>query len=1070
MIQPRAHQLDRAAVAFIALFSAAFLFVSIVQPIDDVGRRWFSDVALSVTTLASGLLTTFFASRMTGRVRLSWTLLGLGTISWGLGMVAWSWYELLADFETPLPSLADLGYLVMIPFMFVGLVSLPAGRVPVEGRIKIALDALVVFAGVVTLAWLTLLGPLYADGESTILERTIALAYPLGDLALLAALVGGAARGWIGRRDPALAPLVLGIGTFIVADVGFAWLTQHDVYGSGSPIDLGWPVGHMLVALAAGRALTRPPTEEAIRSSSERPVWMNSLRLVAPYLSVMVATGLAAATIEPELNVQQNVVVAMAGATVLLATVRQFMTVRENDHLNRELRVFSAGLEELAAERTARLAVLHDMASGLGGASSRQASIQQLRQVAELIARQIGVDRALIFEATEPGGPLELLAANDDSATPEAATLALQSLAARAVDEGTSVSGPAEADRAGRRSGLAVPLPGAVASLGAICVSTTPGHTFAEEDQYFIESVANLVGLTLERVHAIDDLRREHAQSVQLLRAVPSVLIGTDSNEVVHLWNLAAEETFNMASAEVIGRPLASVGLPCDTGDLQRRMARAVHVGTPITDDLRFGRRDGSTGFMSLTVTRVANENGEPAGHLLVGTDITQRRELEEQLRHQALHDPLTDLANRALFRDRLEHALSRFSVDERSVGVLFIDLDDFKGVNDSMGHQVGDRVLTAAGARLHAALRPTDTLARLGGDEFAVLLEDIDEDEAAHVAATLVEELRHPFVIEGQEVRLAASIGVAVPLADSEDADDLLRNADIAMYAAKERGKGRSVVFDATLHSEVLERIEMEADLRRAVERGEFRVEYQPIVDLATGQAIGTEALVRWEHPRRGLISPIWFIPAAERSGQVSAIDLWVLRQACAQVRDWNERLEGTSTVRVAVNLSRTDLDRNEIVADVRRALDEYQVDPATIVLEITESALAEDMEAAVERLHQLKATGVRIAIDDFGTGYSSLSSLQKLPVDILKIDKSFVDALDDAADGEEVVAAIISIARVRHLQTVAEGVETWAQAQRLRRLGCELGQGYYFARPLGAEAAWRVIEDSRAPQEHTA
>jgi EAL domain-containing protein (putative c-di-GMP-specific phosphodiesterase class I) len=308
------------------------------------------------------------------------------------------------------------------------------------------------------------------------------------------------------------------------------------------------------------------------------------------------------------------------------------------------------------------------------------------------------------------------------------------------------------------------------------------------------------------------------------------------------------------------------------------------------------------------------------------------------------------------------------------------------------------------------------------------------------------------------------------VPLAESENADNLLRNADIAMYAAKERGKGRAVVFDATLHSEVLERIEMESDLRMAIEREEFRVEFQPIVDLATGQVVGTEALVRWEHPRRGLISPIWFIPAAERSGQVSAIDLWVLRQACAQVREWNDRLRGVVPVRIAVNLSRADLNRAEIVADVRRAIDEYGVEPSSIVLEITESALAEDMDAAIERLHALRATGVRIAIDDFGTGYSSLSSLQRLPVDILKIDKSFVDVLDDSADGEEVVAAIISIARVRRLQTVAEGVETWAQAQRLRRIGCELGQGYYFARPLSAEAAWRVIEDSRAPQQHTA
>lgn len=1065
--RPQVHRGDRAAVVGLAVFAAVFLFIAIAQPVDTTARRWFSDVALTSTTLVGGLVTLVVALSMRGRSRVSWALMGLGTLCWGGGMAAWSWYELVLEVETPFPSAADLGYLAMIPFMFAGLVSLPAGRVPVEGRIKIALDALIVFAGFTTLAWITLLAPLYADHESTSLERTISLAYPLGDLALLTALVGGATRGWIGRRDPALLPLMLGICGLIAADVGFAWLTQHDAYGSGSPIDLGWPLGHMLVALAATRARLRPSAEVALHAPSQQR-WLTFVRLTAPYLSVLVAAGLAVVLVAPKLDVTEGVVVALAGATVLLATVRQFMTVRENDQLNRELRVFSAGLEALAAERTQRLSLLHDMASGLGGAGTRQASKAELGSVAELIAKQIGVDRVVIFEASTVGGGLSLLASNNE-ATAVVDSSELRSLGEQAMRAGTPVLAKAEVGRAGRRSGLSVPLPGALSPLGAICVSGAPGREYEEEDQHFIESVANLVGLTLERVHAVDSLRREHAQSVQLLRAVPSVLIGTDENDIVRLWNRAAEETLSLPAAEVMGRPLTASALPCDTGDIQRRIGRAATIGTAVTDDLRYTRPDGTAGFMSLTVSRVVNENGEPAGHLLVGTDITQRRELEEQLRHQALHDPLTDLPNRALFRDRLEHALSRYEADQRSLAVLFIDLDDFKGVNDSLGHQVGDRVLAAAGARLHAALRPTDTLARLGGDEFAILLEGVEAKEALRIAESLTADLERLVTVDGHDLRLAASVGVAVPLTAPENADDLLRNADIAMYAAKDRGKGRAVMFDASLHSEVLERIEMDADLRLALGRDEFRVEFQPIVDLSSGAVIGAEALVRWQHPRRGLMSPFWFIPAAERSGEVTAIDLWVLRRACEQVRDWNGRLGGTS-IRVAVNLSRVDLDRPTIVDDVRSAIAEYGVDPASIVLEVTESALAEDVDGAIERLQALKATGVRIAIDDFGTGYSSLSSLQRLPIDILKIDKSFVDALEGSTDGEEVVAAIIQIAHVRRLQTVAEGVETWAQAQRLRRLGCEFGQGYYFARPLSAEAAWRAIEDSRTAREFSA
>ncbi|MFN8639512.1 MAG: EAL domain-containing protein [Dehalococcoidia bacterium] len=1058
---------DRVAVGFLTVFSAVFLFVSIFQPVDTTARRWFSDVALTGTTVIGGLITVAIALSMQGRSRISWALIGVGTLAWGGGIAAWSWYELYLQVETPFPSLADLGYLGMIPFMFAGLVLLPAGRVPVEGRIKIAVDALIVLAGVTTLAWIGLLAPLYSDGESTLLERSISLAYPLGDLALFTAIVGGATRGWIGRRDPALAPLMLGIAALVTADVGFAWLTQHDAYVSGDPIDLGWPLGHMLLTLAAARAKATSFAGRLGQQSAPQPPWLRMLRLGAPYVSVLVAAGLAVSIVAPKLDGSEGFVFALAGVTLVLATVRQFMTVRENDQLNGDLRVFSAGLEVLAAERTQRLSLLHDMASGLGGAGTRTVARLELQSVADLICRQIDVERVAVFESTDAG--LDLLGTNRDALAAHdlGAVRALGELALRArrTVSASEVDGPW-----GRRSGIAVLLPGAQAPLGTICVFAGDGRAIAEEDQYFIDSVANLVGLTLERLRAIDGLRREHAQSVQLLRAVPSVLIGTDEHEIIRLWNRAAEVTFNLPATEAIGRPLASTPLPCDMGDVQRRIGRVSAAGNAVTDDLRFTRRDGSAGFMSLTVSRVVNENGEPSGHLLVGTDITQRRELEEQLRHQALHDPLTDLANRALFRDRLEHALSRFNVDEHSLAVLFIDLDDFKGVNDSMGHQMGDRVLAATGARLHAALRPTDTLARLGGDEFAILLEDVTEDEASRVADLLTQELARPLEIEGIELQLGASVGVALPLAEQEGADDLLRNADIAMYAAKERGKGRAVVFDAALHSEVLERIEMEADLRSALARSEFRVEFQPIVDLGTGEAVASEALVRWQHPRRGLISPLWFIPAAERTGQVTEIDLFVLRQACAQVREWNDRLKGERPIRVSVNLSRVDLDRAAIVDDVRRALYEYGVDPKSIVLEVTESALAEDIEGSIARLHALKATGVRIAIDDFGTGYSSLSSLQRLPVDILKIDKSFVDALESSTDGEEVVAAIIQLARVRQLQTVAEGVETWAQAQRLRRLGCDLGQGYYFARPLGAEAAWRVIEDSRVAQEHTA
>jgi diguanylate cyclase (GGDEF)-like protein/PAS domain S-box-containing protein len=434
--------------------------------------------------------------------------------------------------------------------------------------------------------------------------------------------------------------------------------------------------------------------------------------------------------------------------------------------------------------------------------------------------------------------------------------------------------------------------------------------------------------------------------------------------------------------------------------------------------------------------------------------DVTERNSLERELRHRAFHDALTDLANRSLFANRLEHALARQARNESSIGVVVLDLDGFKTVNDSLGHSVGDDLLFAVGDRLRTAVRPGDTVARLGGDEFAILLED--EPTIEHLgehAERILASFAEPFELAGKSLVVTASAGVTLNR-PGDGPDELIRNADMAMYLAKRDGKSCVRRFEPAMHHAALDRLELEADLRRALQRDEFVVHYQPTVQIATGGISGFEALVRWDHPRRGLLSPSDFIPLAEETGLIIDIGRWVLERACHQARAWQET-HAELDLTMSVNLSARQLRDPHLVADVAATLRDSGIDPRSLVLEITETVLMDNSDAAIDRLHQLKALGVRLAIDDFGTGYSSLNYLRALPVDIVKIDKVFIDGVAFDKEARGLIKAILSMADTLDLQTVAEGVESRAQASRLEQLGSALVQGFYYARPLTVEAA---------------
>jgi diguanylate cyclase (GGDEF)-like protein/PAS domain S-box-containing protein len=439
--------------------------------------------------------------------------------------------------------------------------------------------------------------------------------------------------------------------------------------------------------------------------------------------------------------------------------------------------------------------------------------------------------------------------------------------------------------------------------------------------------------------------------------------------------------------------------------------------------------------------------------------DALERQAIEDDIRERALHDPLTGLPNRVLFVDRLEHALARLGRQESLAAILFLDLDHFKLVNDSLGHHVGDDLLTAASPRLRQALRSSDTVARFGGDEFGILLEDIaSERDAIETAERIAAIFARPFVLSGSEHFVTTSIGIALARG-GEQADELIRDADAAMYRAKDRGRARYEVFDEGMRGRAIERLRVENDLRRAIERGELRLEYQPVVSLRNFEIVGVEALLRWRHPERGEVPPSEFIPIAEENGLIEPIGRWVLEHACRQAAHWYRARPDAAPLTMSVNLSAIQV-RRSLPDVVRSVLRSTGLDPACLCLEITETVMVRDAEGLGEVLQALKALGVRLVLDDFGTGYSSLSYLTRLPLDVLKVDRSFVDGLGSESRDTAITEAIIAMSRALSLDVVAEGVETPEHVRELSRLGCGLAQGWHFSRAVPAEEITLALE----------
>jgi diguanylate cyclase (GGDEF)-like protein/PAS domain S-box-containing protein len=936
------------------------------------------------------------ARRCSGRARRPWYFFAAGQACYLTADLLWSVVDARVD-EVPFPSPIDGLYLAFYPLVTIGLVQILRLRSPGH-HLATLVDALTVGTGIGLLTWILVLRPSVVDAGLSLVTLLTTISYPVADLVLLVCALRLALG--LGSRTVPFRLILTSVVITIAADLAFAIATTQG-YSFEAVTNVAWLLGY----LAFGAAALHPAARLVAVQAPTRVERLSRWRVLLLAASGLLAPATLALGVLTDQDVDVPAFVAGSALLCLLLVARMVGVVRRQEQtIRREqiLRGLAVALNA-AADRTGVTAAVVEAGQRLVGAA----------YVVELVA-----DR-----------PLPV---SDRDVTP---------------------------------AGLyEVPHDGQVRLVAPVVVPDEPNGavTITGPRAVHVELWASLSAVVASAALALDGTRRaeEQRRSESRFRSIAQtssdIICIADEDGTITWCTRSVERICGYRPEDLIGQRVSAFLHP-DDQDSTLAFRDVVQSGAAVTADVRLRVRDGSYRVFQ-TTGRNLSADPAVAGLLFTGLDVTERRALEDQLRQQAFHDPLTGLANRALFVDRLTHALTRRGRGDPEVAVLFVDLDDFKLVNDSLGHQAGDELLALVGQRLCSALRLGDTAARFGGDEFAVLLEESDERWAGEVADRILARLTAPFEVADRQVFVRASIGVALAHDGAEtDCNTLLRNADVAMYAAKTSGKSRHEMFRESMHARALKRLELHGDLRRAVDRHEFVIHYQPIMDLATGRPASFEALVRWRHPTRGLVQPADFVPLAEETGLVVPLGRWVLRAACHQARRWQDGFGIPFSM--AVNVSVRQLAEEGFVDDVFAALRESRLPPSTLTLEVTESVFTIDVQKTKARLEALKALGVRLAIDDFGTGYSSLSYLERFPIDLIKIDRSFVAALLDPTRPATLVYAILDLAKRLGVSAVAEGIERASQFVELREFGCQFGQGFLFSRPLEPELMEQVL-----------
>ncbi len=965
----------------------------------------------------------------------AWWLFALGMFLYFLGDLYTYSYPKLAGVEVPFPSLGDAAYLVVYPALMAGLLILVRRRNPVHDRAAL-IDSAILTIGIGLLSWVFLIAPnIHLSGLSWF-AKGVSAAYPLGDILLLAAAIRLAVDA--GKRAPSFYMLIASIVSLLAVDSAYGYALLVDAYNHQLGFDAGWIAYQVLWGMAAlhpsMRTLEQPSAVPRARLTTIRLLLLGGACLIAPAI-------LFQAFDDPDVAV----LIVASAALFLLVVGRMAGLVRQEEHAAaREAALRDAGVDLVAAAGHEQV-----YEAAVGAAQGLLGDDADVRLV-------VGDTDAAVAASSKDEG---------DWALPRAARGWLQG-----VSDGTlqipleDVPSDVRRElrlREGKRV-IVLPLAARDEVRGRLVVST-PMHP-SQELVDSLEALTTQISLAVEGASLSRDLHRRQSEArFRSLVAHSSDLISVlDENGVVTYQSPSVERVLGYSVEEIEATRFDRLVGAADQARLAQLISGNVdgHGSTEVhAFECTLRHRDGR--LLQFEVQRTDLLHDEHVrGIVLNSRDVSERKAFEDQLAHQAFHDPVTNLANRALFTDRVQNALARAERAGTVVGVLFIDLDDFKMVNDSLGHPAGDAVLREVGERLVEAVRPSDTVARFGGDEFAVLLDGIeDSPEAADAAARILRALERQLEVDGKEVFPRSSIGICLarPGADVTAAEELLRNADVAMYMAKRDTKGGYRIFEPRMHERVLERLELRSDLQKAMESNQLAVHYQPVVRLDEQEIYGVEALLRWTHPTKGNIQPDQFIPIAEETGLIIPIGRWVLNVACHDGALINERRGRPEPMAISVNLSVKQLQSESIVVDVRNALASSGLAPSSLVLEITESVMLADTDLAVRRLQELKGLGVRLAMDDFGTGYSSLSYLGRFPVDILKMDRSFLASRQNDA----LAAAIIALGENLTLEVVAEGIEHPEQALWLQDVGCELGQGFHFARPMSDGALLEYLAE---------
>ncbi|WP_370409878.1 aminotransferase class I/II-fold pyridoxal phosphate-dependent enzyme [Streptomyces fradiae] len=989
--------------------------------------------------------------------RWPWLVLAAANFTFVSGDTAYNVLEGFFHQNRPFPSVADAFYLVTYPLFAIGLYGFIRRRA--AGRdLAVALDALILTSGLALLSWVNLITPLATTPDMTWIERAISIAYPLGDVLMLAMLARLLVPG--GLRSRSVQLLTLGTCGILFSDVAYGIQQMNGTWQVGTPWDLGWVVFFTAWGLAALHpsmtGLTELAPEPAPGIAQRRLALLAVASLIAPGLLLFQSLSS-----DPDRDIA--VIAIFSAVMFLLVLVRLWGMMAEHrraEARERSLRVAAASLVAALSPREVAAAVETAAATLFGPATPHSTMLLARDRRGRLTAVPTG-RRPWSVQTAElagPGGPSwpDLLAEGSRLLPAERLAPALVTAVA---PESHALLCP-----------LALQAPAAGEQLlGALLLAGTERKLI--EIAGPAQSLASQAALALERFGLSEEVSRRTSEAYfrTLVHNTSDVILIVDDDDTVRYASPSAENMFGHALLP--GTPLTELLAPGDAASALRILADVRTRGhLDGRDDWKL--LHGGAADLEVEV-RCSNLRAEQTVHGLVLTlrDVTEQRKLERELTHRAFHDSLTGLPNRVLLLERIERALLRGRRESTLTCMLFVDLDDFKVVNDTMGHSVGDELLVAVARRLTAVLRLTDTAARLGGDEFAVLIEGArDPGDADALAAEIVHTLSQPFHLTDGAVSVSTSVGVATVL-DSAHAEELLGHADLALYAAKAAGKKRWRRFRPELHSRLVARHELQAGMDTAIADHAFALRYQPIVQVDDTALAGFEALIRWPHARRGMVPPDQFITLAEESGHIMPLGAWVLDHAAREISRWQRAHPRTPPLRASVNVSARQFRDPGLLDVVRRTLRSSGLAPGSLVLELTESVLMHGDVQIGTTMRALKDLGVSIAIDDFGTGFSSLSYLREFPIDLLKVDKTFIDDITTDRQQVALVEGIVRIAEVLGLQVVAEGIENEDQRALLADMGCRYGQGFLFARPLTAHQAEDFLHRAApAPPARTA